>query len=554
MIKIRLKQVILDIWNELSNNAEISFQIEIPPAKIEADYAVNICMIGAKLLKKSPHALAQRFIEKINELKEAKDIIKKASIAGPGFLNIILNKKIYYDELCQIFDNGSEYGKEAQGIKQRVLIEFVSANPTGPLHIGHGRGAVLGDTLSRLLHAKGFEVVKEYYVNDSGNQIDVLAKSLEIRLRQVRGEKIVLPEDYYKGDYIIDIAKKINHDFGQDKDITSLDFKKAALDNILELIKKDLREFGIEYNSWFYESDLFIKKDGMSPIERVLEILKTKKYLEKHDNAWWLLTKEQEHDDKNRVVVREDGRPTYFCTDIAYHDLKYKRGFDKLINIWGADHHGYVPRLKAVVDYMGYNPESLKIVLYQLVSLIRKGKKAAMSTRGGEFVTLKEVLDEVGSDVTRFFLLMRSSDNPMDFDLDLAKKQSNDNPVYYIQYAHARIASIYREARDDYKDYIDEAKNTLETLLNEAEEMKVIKMLVQFPDIIDVCVRDLAPHYMTVYLLDLAKTFHHYYTKHRILLSDDKMRAGARLILCHTVAEIIKSGLNLLGISAPERM
>jgi arginyl-tRNA synthetase len=554
MIKNEIYNITKNVWKEIDKDTDtdINFQVEIPPKEIGADFAVNICLLGSKILKKSPRDLAQKFIDILKEKQIDKDYIESVSIAGPGFINFILKKNVYYEELKNILKQGSSYGK-GEKKKEKILIEFVSSNPTGPLHIGHGRGAAIGDSLAKILDYSGYNVTKEYYVNDAGNQIDILVKSVEIRFKELMGEKIEFPENHYKGSYIIDIAKEIYDSLDDKKDISKLNLKKIVVDKILDTMKKDLKDFGVEFDNWFSESSLLDNKNDIS-LDKVLDILKQKNYLKKENGAWWLVTGETNHDDKNRVVIREDGRPTYFATDIAYHHNKYSRGFDTLIDIWGADHHGYVSRLKASVSYLGYNPDTLKIILYQLVSLLRNGVKIAMSTRAGEFVTLREVLDEVGKDACRYYLLARSGDNPVEFDLEIAKKHSSENPVYYIQYAHARISSIYREAKDEYNDYINESINNFEKLLIEEEELDIVKMLARFPEIIDLSARDLSSHHLTVYLLDLAGKFHHFYNKHRILSQTNKSLTGARLSLCNSINVIIKNGLNLLGIDAPLRM
>jgi arginyl-tRNA synthetase len=552
MIKNEIYNITKKVWKEISSDVDINFQVEVPPKEIGSDFAVNVCMLGAKILKKSPRDLAQQFINILKEKEIGANYIESVSIAGPGFINFILKKNVYYEELKNILNKNSSYGK-GENKKEKILIEFVSSNPTGPLHIGHGRGAAIGDTLAKILDYSGYNVTKEYYVNDAGTQIDILVKSVEIRFKELMGEKIEFPENHYKGSYIIDIAKEIYDSLDSKKDISKLNLKKIVVEKILDTMKKDLEDFGVKFDNWFYESSLLDEKNDIS-LNKVLDLLKEKKYLKKEDGAWWLVTGETNHDDKNRVVIREDGRPTYFATDIAYHYNKYSRGFDTLIDIWGADHHGYVPRLKASVSYLGYNEDTLKIILYQLVSLLRNGVKVAMSTRAGEFVTLREVLDEVGKDATRYYLLARSGDNPVEFDLEIAKKHSSENPVYYIQYAHARIASIYREAKNEYNDYINDSVNNFEKLLIEEEEINIIKMLSKFPEIIDLCAKDLSSHHITVYLLDLAGKFHHFYNKHRILSTENKPLTGARLSLCNAISVVIKNGLDLLGIEAPLKM
>lgn len=552
----RILTIVDAVWRELNGNqenpCEISYNVEEPPKNIGADFSTNVCMVGAKVLRVSPRDLAQRFVQTCEEKKIGADVIERVSIAGPGFINFVLKQSAYAQELATIIEQGERYG-HAQRCNTRVIVEFVSANPTGPLHIGHARGAALGDSLARIFDAAGYDVDREYYVNNAGNQISILAQSVEVRLRQLRGETITLPDDCYKGDYIVDIARAIDAQFPTTP-VEEINVRSLAVAHIMKTIEDDLRAFGVVYTIWFYESSLFEKgENDISPLDCTIEKLKANNVLKLEDGAWWLCSGDLKHDDKNRVVIRADGRPTYLATDIAYHDNKYTRA-QKLIDIWGADHHGYVPRLTASVSYLGHSENSLTIVLYQLVSLLRKGERVAMSTRAGEFVTLKEVVDEVGKDACRFFLLMRSGDSPLEFDLDVAKQQSSENPVYYVQYAHARIASILRGAEATYHDALDAVMPRLASLLVEKEEQELMKAMAHFPHIICVCVETNSPHHITTYLLELAAQFHKFYTQHRVIDEHARERTAARLILCKAVASVIKNGLSLLGISAPEKM
>jgi arginyl-tRNA synthetase len=559
LLKNRLKNILQNIWTDVceGKNIENKFVIEEPPKNIDADFASNVCFLGSKLLepRTSPIKIAEIFIQKINESSEAKNFINKVFIAGAGFLNFELNKTAFVDEFIVANNDKENYFKLTDGKNKRVLVEFVSANPTGPLHIGHARGAVIGDSLARVLTKAGYEVDKEYYVNDAGNQMAVLGQSLEIRYTQLLGENIELPANCYQGEYITEIAKNLIKN-NPTKNIKDFDFKQIALDDILEIIKNDLRKFNIEFTNWFLETSLCKSKDNeKSALDDAIEILKEKKHAQVIDGALWLMTNETGDDDKNRVIVRSDGRPTYFATDIAYHKNKFDRGYDKMIDIWGADHHGYVARLKASIGYLGKDTQKLNIILYHLVSLMRNGEKVAMSTRSGEFICLNEVIDEVGADATRFFLLMRDGNSPLDFDLELAKKKSSENPVYYVQYAHARINSIIKNATEN-NILMDEKiviKN-LAQLLNTKEDLVMIKTIFNYTDVLKVCVRDLSSHHISGYLLDLAGKFHNYYAKHKIVDKENIELSSARILLCKNIAYVLKDGLYVLGVSAPENM
>ena len=539
------------------------FYIESPPPNIAGDFSCNVALVMAKEIKVSPYALAR----KITTLIDTTNVCSKVEIAGAGFINFFISPGRVYEELETICKQGKMYGKENTGKQESIQIEFVSANPTGPLHIGHGRGAAIGDALANILTFIGYKVEKEYYVNDRGNQIETLGCSVMLQYDKISGQQLDEKErkyleekkakDVYRGKYIEKIAREIFDDKGYKnikgrQDAGHWFFEKEAMKKIISWVKKDLKNFGVKFDVWFHESRLYKKEKGkQTQTDRVIDILKKNSYVYDKDEAVWFASSKL-GDEKDRVVIRKNGEKTYLASDIAYHYDKFaQRKFKKVINIWGADHHGYVSRLKGVIAALGYNPEKLKVILYQLVNLYREGKKISMSTRKGEFVPLREVLDEVGPDVCRFFFLTRGANSSLDFDLEVAKKQSPENPVYYIQYAHARICSIFKEAEK--RNYSCRKKNIQLELLKEPEELELMKKLAFYPDIVQLCARKLEPHHLVVYLQDLAKNFHSYYNKFRIL-SGDIALSRARLKLVKGIKNIISNGLNLLGVSVPEKM
>jgi len=466
-------------------------------------------------------------------------------VAGGGFINFFLTRKRMEKEVKEIVQKADRYGSFPE-TGEKIILEFVSANPTGPLHIGHGRGAAIGDSLARILLKMGYHVFKEYYVNDVGNQIELLGKSVEARWRQQKGQAVPFPEGGYQGEYIRNLASEI------EKPLDASSLGQWAAKKILESIEKDLADFGVAFHNWFFESELY----RHNKIETIVKILKRKggedrkEYIKKsEDGALWFRSS-LEGDEKDRVLIRRDGRPTYFASDIAYHYEKIRRGFHQIINIWGTDHHGYAGRIEVFLKIMGAPRRVIR--LYQLVNLKRGNQKVSMSTRAGEFISLKEVIAEVGKDAARYFLLMRSANAPLDFDLNLAKKESPENPVYYIQYAHARISSIFREARERNISW-DSSEVSLEPL-QEGEEMDLIRHLLRFPSLVQRCGKNYEPHPLTAYLLSLARIFHGYYDRHRVLDSSDISKTRARLCLIKAVQIIIQNGLDLLGVSAPERM
>ncbi|WP_136525659.1 arginine--tRNA ligase [Geomonas ferrireducens] len=533
----------------LTSGVVPAISVEKPAHAEHGDFATNVAMQMAKQERKAPRAVADVLVKK---LAEASDLIESVEIAGPGFINFFIKDSAWRKVLSDIDRAGDQYGKSLVGAGKKVQVEFVSANPTGPLHIGHGRGAATGDAVASLLCAAGFNVQREYYINDAGNQMNTLGLSGLLRYKELLGEKIDFPENCYQGDYIKDIARDAIAKHGdrflnapQEEGVAF--FAKMGGDLILKGIDQDLQDFGIRFDNWFSEQSLF--DEGKVPT--AIAEMQEKGHIYEQDGALWFKTTEF-GDDKDRVVVRSNGVTTYFASDIAYHRDKFARGFDWVIDVWGADHHGYVPRLKSVVQGLGRKAEDLGIILVQLVSLLRDGQPVAMSTRSGEFVTLKEVVDEVGCDAARFFFLMRRSDSQLDFDLELAKRQSNDNPVYYVQYAHARIRSIFETAKE--RGVVPCFDNVRLELLQTADDMSLIKKLSLYPEILEGAAVNFEPHRITYYLQDLAGEFHSFYNKSRVITPEEPELTQARLFLLHCVAITLKNALTVLGISAPERM
>lgn len=523
--------------------------LEVPKDESKGDYASTISLSMAAHEKKSPRLIAETIVGFIDDRE---GIIERVEIAGPGYINFFLKTGTWLEVLKNILVKGDAYGHVNAGNGKTVQVEFVSANPTGPLHIGHGRGAAFGDSLANLLKCAGYNVKKEYYINDVGNQMETLGRSAWIRYKQVFDPSVPFIEDGYKGDYIKDIAKCI---IGVEKDkylkIPENEavrfFVKYAKDNILEGIRKDLGDFGVFFDEWFSEKRLY----DSGEVENILGQLEDKGFIFEQEGALWLNTT-QFGDDKDRVVVRANGQKTYFASDIAYHQNKLQRGFDFIVDIWGADHHGYEPRMKAGVQCLGNPAERLRILLVQFVTLLREGKPVSMSTRSGEFVTLREVIDEVGKDAARFMFLTRRSDSHLDFDLELVKKESSENPVYYVQYAHARIVNIFRQAEEKgMKDPLPDSTDL--SLLALPEEIRMIRIIASYPELIETSAQALEPHRITFYLQELATVLHNYYFHHRVI-TDDRRLTEARFMLLQGVKQVLKSGLAIIGVSAPERM
>lgn len=524
--------------------------LEIPRDETKGDFASPVAFTLAPQGKKPPRAIAEIIAKHVEERHE--EIIDRLEVAGGGYINFFLKKESWFDILKEAFKAGEEYGKVDIGRGEPVQVEFVSANPTGPLHIGHGRGAAFGDSLANLLKAAGYNVEKEYYINDVGNQMEALGRSTFLRYKQIFKPDTPFPQDGYRGEYIKNIANEIFSIKGEeycdvDEEKAIPFFAEHSRDKILEGIKKDLNDFGVSFDSWFSEKSLY----GSSEVDRVLTELENKGYIYEREGAFWLSTSSF-GDDKDRVVIRSNGQRTYFASDIAYHKNKIDRGFRMIIDIWGADHHGYEPRIKAGIKALGYPEDCLKIILVQLVTLIREGKPVSMSTRAGEFITLREVIDEVGSDAARFMFLTRRPDSHLDFDLDLVKKESAENPVYYVEYAHARIASIFRQAGTKGIERVSHHDVDL-SLLNLPEEMRMIKSVATYPDLIESSAKSLEPHRITFYLQELAALLHNYYFHHRVL-TDDQRLTEARLVLMQCIKQVLKNALAVIGISAPESM
>ena len=524
--------------------------IDIPKEGAHGDYASNVAMVLASRLGENPRRIAEDIVRVY--LTDTDHVTEKIEIAGPGFLNFFVKEEKWATLLADVDGQGAHYGTVAIGSGSKVMVEFVSANPTGPLHIGHARGAVVGDVIARIMAAAGFAVSREYYINDAGNQMHNLGRSVFFRYRELLGEKVELPENCYQGDYIKDIAADILkrdgdiHRRADEKTVVPF-FTDYAAGVIMEGIKEDLGNFGVTFDQYFSERTLY-ENDGVA---KLLALLKEQGFVYPEENTLWFKSTAF-GDEKDRVVVRRNGEPTYFAADISYHKNKFSRGFDTVIDIWGADHHGYIPRMSAGIQALGYDKDALKIVLVQLVNLLRDGKPVAMSTRSGEFVTMKEVVDEVGRDAARYNFLMRRSDSHLDFDLELAKRQSNENPVYYVQYAHARICSIIRTAAE--RGYAVPRYGDVDvSLLKLAEEIQLIKAITRLPDVVEGAARTLEPHRLTFYLSDLASVFHSYYNKNRVI-SDDKGLSRARLFLVACVQIAVGNALRLLGVSAPDKM
>ena len=546
--------------------------------KSHGDYATNVALMLAKQANVNPKELAQTIIKQLG----VAEFIEKTEIAGPGFINFFLSSESSSSVINEIIDSGKGYGVSNIGAGQSVLLEYVSANPTGPLHVGHGRGAAYGATVSNLLRAVGFKVDNEYYVNDAGRQMDILTVSIFLRYLELSGEKVRFPDNGYQGSYIKDIVGRISERYGdtfqiestlvfdgickdgidggdkeshideliaRSKNLLGADFKsifEVGIESILNGIKEDLADFGVVFEKWFSEQSLIDNGLAKSSIDK----LQKSKHVYTKDGALWFRTTEY-GDEKDRVVLRENGIHTYFASDIAYHLEKFERGYDKVINVWGADHHGYIARVKASIAAFNHDPEKLEIILVQFANLYRGGKKVQMSTRSGSFVTLEDLRNEVGNDAARFFYILRKSEQHMDFDLDLAKSKTNENPVFYIQYAYARISSVFRQVQDKGINFNHKGADL--SLLLEESEKTILRELNRYKGIIESSALQYEPHQLAYYLRDLAAHFHSYYNACPFILEDQNL-TQARLSLIYATKQVLENGLHILGVSAPDSM
>ncbi|MGA1790772.1 MAG: arginine--tRNA ligase [bacterium] len=527
---------------------DIPINLEATKNQQHGDVTSNIAFLLGKRLKKRPIDIAKEIVK---QFQIESNIIERISVAEPGFINFSLSNQYWQKVIDSVIDKADSYGHSDLGQKKRVLIEFVSANPTGPLHIGHGRCAAFGDTLSNLLSATGYNVQNEYYINDAGRQMALLGESILARYKQIFAPEASFPEDGYKGDYIKEMAQRIYEESGDSllsrpqKGINQY-LSQMASAQILDNIRKDLAAFGVHFDNWFSENSLY----ESNKVSYVLDLLRNKGLIYEKDGAQWM-NASLLGDQKDRVIIRSNGEPTYFASDIAYHQNKYERGYEKLIDIWGADHHGYVDRVRAVLKALRHPDESFSVLLVQMVKLVRHGIQIDMSTRRGTFTTLEEVIEEVGTDVARFFFLLRRHDSHLDFDLDLAKEKSSDNPVYYCQYAHARICSIEKKAINR---GFDVAKIEADTsLLTLDEERELIKKLDTYPSVINNASQALEPHRLTFFLIELSTLFHKYYNAHRVITKKHQTTM-ARIKLTRAIKIVLKNCLALLGVSAPEKM
>jgi len=534
---------------ELKLETQPSITLDTPREKSHGDLATTLALTLAKPESKPPRKIAEIIVANI---QDEDGIIAKTEIAGPGFINFTFKQDRWRKTLFEIASEGPGYGLKNIGKGERVILEFVSANPTGPLHVGHGRGAAIGDALGNLLAAVGYDVTREFYINDAGRQVRLLAQSVYARYQQAFGNDVPFPDDGYHGSYIEEIAQGfiklhgsayVNMPFEE----CERRFGDYGKDAMLADIRTDLEAFGVRFDAWFSEAALL--KDGS--VQRSIGELMESRDCYELDGALWLRSTTF-GDDKDRVVVKQDKSYTYLATDIAYHRNKLGRGFTTLVNIWGADHHGYIPRVQAVIQAFGHPKDSLHVLLVQLVSILRHGQPVPMSKRAGTFVTLRDVVQDVGSDAARYIFLTRRSDSHLDFDLDIAKEQSRENPVYYVQYAHARLASLFREA-ETRNISIPKSDAVDLSLLDLEEEQNIIKALAKYPEVIEEAALAYEPHRLTFYLQDLAGLLHNYYFKHRVITEDLK-RTAVKLFLMKQVKTVIQSALRILGVNAPERM
>ena len=523
--------------------------LEVPKDKSHGDLATNAAMQLTRIARKNPRQIAEAILE---HLDTGKASIEKAEIAGPGFINFTLNKSYLYPVIGLVQEQGDNYGRVDAGQGRRIQMEFVSANPTGSLHLGHARGAAVGDALCNVLDYAGYEVTREYYINDAGNQVVNLCKSIEARYLQELGQDAEMPEDGYHGEDIKGFAKELAEKKGDsllslsEEERTAF-FREYGLEKELGKIKRDLERFRVHFDEWFSETSLY--ENGL--VEKSLEELKAKGQTYDHEGAVWLRTTDY-GDDKDRVLVKNDGTYTYLTPDIAYHRNKYERGYDQMINIWGADHHGYVPRMKAAMEALGNDPDKLTVLIAQMVSLFQDGEKVKMSKRTGKAVTMEDLMDEVGVDAIRYFFTMRSMDSHLDFDMDLAVSTSNENPVFYVQYAHARICSVFRQAEEQGVELKPLSEVNLSRLTAE-HEYDLLRKIGELPQEVSMAAENYAPHRLIRYVYELASLFHSYYRAERVITEDEE-QTQARFALLGAVRTVIANVLRLMGVSAPDRM
>ena len=535
----------------LTQDFKVIAELDRPATPEHGDYATNLAMQSAKKIGQPPRIFAEKLVEKIRGYSE---LIEKIQIAGPGFINFYLKPRVLFKEIQTIIGSQKHYGESDWGQGRKILLEFVSANPVGPLNVVSARAAAVGDSLARILNNQGVKASKEYYINDAGNQAQLLGESLYARWLQSKGKEVSVPEQGYQGEYIITLAKEIVADNNEEK-ILALKpqeaiafFRKKGVERLVFSHKQDLESFGVEFDNWFYESQLYKKEK----VKQALNELEKKGYVYEKEGASWFKSTEL-GDDKDRVLIKNNGEPAYLAADIAYHKDKFERGYQELIDLWGPDHHGYIGRLQAAIQALGFDKKAFQVYIVQQVNLLEAGKPVAMSKRAGRFVTMADLLTEVGKDVARFFFLMRSKDAHLDFYLDLARKQTEDNPVFYIQYAHARICSILNKSKQENIAFkLEDIKDTDYTF--KGEEISLMRDLVAYPEILETCARTLEPHTLAFMLRDIATSFHRFYTMCKVINKEDMLTTKFRLILTEASKIILKNGLELLGISAPASM
>jgi arginyl-tRNA synthetase len=547
-MKRDLVKILADSLRTMGVESIPFIEVEAPPNDTFGDLATPVAMSLSKMLRKPPRKIAEDLVSSIKD----KSVFEKIDIAGPGFINFTFSRGYIYSEIRKLLTYQSSFLRTDTGKGRKVQIEFISANPTGPLHLGHGRGGATGEALANLLRAAGYHVEREYYINDAGKQVKLLGLSVFSRYQQLSGAEYPFPEDGYRGGYVEDVANEIIREHGRKYLQTSFNdvsdfFIDFSYKRILGGIRKDLEDFGIVFDTWQSERELYEK----GYVEDAIESLRAKGFVYDKDGATWFKATAF-GDDKDRVIIKQDGEYTYFASDIAYHRKKIEKKYDELIDIWGADHHGYIPRINAVIEALGHPKGKLKVLLVQMVTLLRGGKPVQMSKRAGEFVTLREVIEEVGADIAKFIFLTRRPDSHLEFDLEAAKAQSSENPVFYVQYAYARINSIFVRSGKKGMD-ADELSNADMQLLSAPEELRVIKKLLMYPMIFEGAVIAREPHRITFYLQELAGMFHAYYNKYRVI-GDDIALTRTRLSLCEAIRTVLRDGLGILGISAPEKM